>query len=106
MPLIAVYDANVLYPSTLRDVLIRGAIAGLVQAKWTDQILDETFRNVKANRPDLSPERLDRTRLLHRRRHRGDLAPRGVQGRHPAQPRLGCTAHCRASEACPLIGRS
>ncbi|MFJ2261400.1 PIN domain-containing protein [Streptomyces sp. NPDC087844] len=62
MAFIAVYDANVLYPSTLRDVLIRVAQAGLVQAKWTDQILDETFRNLKENRPDLDPEKLDRTR--------------------------------------------
>jgi len=30
-----VYDANVLYPSTLRDLLIPLAQAGLVQAKWT-----------------------------------------------------------------------
>jgi hypothetical protein len=42
VPLIAVYDANVLYPSSLRDLLIRVAQAGLVQAKWTDTILDET----------------------------------------------------------------
>ncbi|MEU8616974.1 PIN domain-containing protein [Streptomyces sp. NPDC048623] len=64
MAFVAVYDANVLYPSTLRDVLIRVAQAGMVQAKWTDQILDETFRNLKANRPDLDPKRLDRTREL------------------------------------------
>lgn len=64
MAFIAVYDANVLYPSTLRDVLIRVAQVGLVQAKWTDQILDETFRNLKENRPDLDPGRLDRTREL------------------------------------------
>ncbi|MBB5939836.1 PIN domain-containing protein [Streptomyces zagrosensis] len=64
MPFVAVYDANVLYPSTLRDVLIRVAQAGLVQAKWTDQILDETFRNLKANRPELNPDHLDRTRSL------------------------------------------
>lgn len=64
MPFAAVYDANVLYPSTLRDVLIRVAQAGLVQAKWTDQILDETFRNLKGNRPDLDPDHLDRTRSL------------------------------------------
>jgi predicted nucleic acid-binding protein len=64
MPLVAVYDANVLYPSTLRDVLLWAAIAGLVQAKWTDQILDETFHSLKANRPDLSAERLDHTRVL------------------------------------------
>ena len=44
--------ANLPYPSTLRDVLVRVAIAGLLQAKWTDQILDEMFGNLKANRPD------------------------------------------------------
>ena len=35
MVFIVVYDANVLYPSTLRDLLIRIAQSGLVQAKWT-----------------------------------------------------------------------
>ncbi|WP_036921628.1 PIN domain-containing protein [Propionicicella superfundia] len=59
---VVVYDANVLYPSTLRDVLIRVGLAHLVQPKWTDQILDEMFRNLRANRPD--PVRLDRTRRL------------------------------------------
>lgn len=63
MPVV-VYDANVLYPSTLRDVLIRVGIARLVQPKWTEQILDEVFGNLRANRPDLNPARLDRTRQL------------------------------------------
>jgi hypothetical protein len=35
------YDANVLYPNTLRDLLIRIAQSGTVQAKWTNAILDE-----------------------------------------------------------------
>jgi hypothetical protein len=43
---VVVYDASVLYPSLLRDLLIRIAQSGLVQAKWTDQILDETFGGV------------------------------------------------------------
>ncbi|SFL40707.1 PIN domain-containing protein [Streptomyces pini] len=62
MAFVALYDANVLYPSTLRDLLVSIAQDGLVQAKWTDRILDETFRNLKAKRPDLDPVRLDRTR--------------------------------------------
>lgn len=66
MTFVAVYDANVLYPSTLRDVLIRSALGGLVQAKWTEEILDETFRNIQKNRPDLDPRRLERTRQLLR----------------------------------------
>jgi len=61
---IVVYDANVLYPSTLRDLLIRIAQAGLVGAKWTDEILDEVFDNLRGNRPDLNAAALDRTREL------------------------------------------
>jgi predicted nucleic acid-binding protein len=64
MPMVVVYDANVLYPSTLRDVLIRVGVARLSYPKWTDRILDEVFRNLRANLPDLDPARLDRTRRL------------------------------------------
>lgn len=67
MSVVALYDANVLYPSTLRDVLIRVGIAQLVRPKWSDQILDETFRNLQANRPDLGAEQLQRTRDLMNR---------------------------------------
>lgn len=67
MSFVVLYDANVLYPSTLRDLLIRVAQAGLVQAKWTDQILDEVFDNLAANRPDLDAQRLARTRELMNR---------------------------------------
>lgn len=35
-----------------------------MQAKWTNTILDETFRNLAANRPDLDEGHLRRTRLL------------------------------------------
>lgn len=59
-----IYDANVLYPSLLRDLLIRVAQAGLVRARWTDEILDEVFRNLLEDRPDLDPKRLARTRTL------------------------------------------
>ncbi len=59
---VAVYDANVLYPSALRDFLIRVAIEDLVHARWSDRILDEVFRNIAINRPDLDRQRLLRTR--------------------------------------------
>ena len=64
MALVAVYDASVLYPSTTRDLLIRIAQAGLVQAKWTDAILDEVFINLIKKRPELDVSRLGRTREL------------------------------------------
>ena len=50
MAFVVIYDANVLYPSTLRDLLIRIAQAGLVQAKWTYRILDEVFGSLTSNR--------------------------------------------------------
>lgn len=64
MSFVVVYDANVLYPSTLRDLLIRIAQAGLVQARWSEQILDEVFTNLTERRPDLTPDMLARTRSL------------------------------------------
>lgn len=67
MPTVVLYDACVLFPAPLRDLLMRVAVAGLVQAKWTEQILDECFRNVAAQRPELAPERLHRTRALMNR---------------------------------------
>jgi predicted nucleic acid-binding protein len=40
------------------------AITDLFRAKWTDEIHDEWIRNVLKNRPDLTMERLHRTRDL------------------------------------------
>ena len=61
---VALLDANVLYPARLRDLLIRLAIAGLYQARWTEQILDECFENLHKDRPDLTAAQLSRTRRL------------------------------------------
>jgi len=61
---IVLLNANVLYPAALRDLLVRLAIAGAMEARWTDTIHDEWTRNVLANRPDLSRERIERTRDL------------------------------------------
>jgi hypothetical protein len=66
MAFVVLYDACVLYPAPLRDLLIRLANTGIVRARWSATILDECFRNILANRPDLRPESLDRTRELMR----------------------------------------
>lgn len=60
--MVAVYDACVLYPSPLRDMLIRLAIDELIIARWSDAILDEVFRNLRKNGHDLDPAWLDVTR--------------------------------------------
>jgi hypothetical protein len=45
-PFTVVLDANVLFPFTLRDTLLRAAGAGLYEVKWSAQILDEMTRNL------------------------------------------------------------
>ncbi len=64
MAFTVVYDACVLFPAPLRDLLIRIGHAGLVRARWTEQILDEVFRNIRLRRPDLNDASLQRTRTL------------------------------------------
>jgi hypothetical protein len=61
---VVLYDACVLYPAPLRDLLVRLANTGIVRARWSDIILEECFRNLLENRPDLKPEALSRTREL------------------------------------------
>ena len=61
-PPVAVYDACVLYPFHLRNVLIQCAFDGLVEARWTDDIHDEWMRNLAANTSALPIERLEATR--------------------------------------------
>ena len=64
MPQVAIYDACVLHPAPLRDLLLRIAQAGLVRARWTERILDECFESILRERPELRPAALSRTRRL------------------------------------------
>lgn len=59
MAVTAVYDANVLFPNTLRDLLLRVAQADLVRAKWTDQILAEMLTALERTRPGIAVEKLE-----------------------------------------------
>jgi predicted nucleic acid-binding protein len=60
--IIAVLDANVLYPAPLRDFLLRMAEADLFFPKWSDEIQDEWIRNLLKKRPDLKAVQLEKTR--------------------------------------------
>jgi predicted nucleic acid-binding protein len=60
----AVYDACVLYPAPLRDLLLQIALTDLVRARWTEQIHDEWTTAALRNNAHLSRERLQRTRDL------------------------------------------
>jgi predicted nucleic acid-binding protein len=45
-PFIVLLDANVLFPFSLRDTVLRAAAAGFYQVRWSSQILDEMTRNL------------------------------------------------------------
>ncbi len=66
MAFVVIYDACVLYPAPVRDLLLRIATTGIVRARWSERILDECFRNIVVQRPDLAPQALERTRRLMR----------------------------------------
>ena len=61
---VALLDACVLYPPSLRDLLMRVAVAGVYEPRWTEEIHDEWTRNVLLNSPGVTPTQLERTRSL------------------------------------------
>jgi len=60
----AFYDANVLYPAELRNLLMHLAMTGLFRARWSAGVHVEWITALLRNRPDLSREKLERTRML------------------------------------------
>ena len=49
---IAFLDASVLYPATLRNLLMHLAVAGVFRARWTDMVQDEWTSALLRDRPD------------------------------------------------------
>ncbi len=60
----AFYDANVLYPAELRNLLMHLALSGLFCAKWSADVHEEWISNLLQKRPDLTRLKLERTREL------------------------------------------
>lgn len=55
-------DANLFYPAPTRDIFLQLAADGLFRARWTETIHREWIDALLRNRPDLTRERLDKTR--------------------------------------------
>jgi predicted nucleic acid-binding protein len=60
----ALYDACVLYPITVRDLLMQLATTNLFRARWTREIQDEWVRNLLNRQPALDKAKLARTQAL------------------------------------------
>ncbi len=65
MAFTVVYDACVLHPAILRDLLIRIGNSGIVRTRWSERILDECFNSILARRPDLDEAALSRNAYAH-----------------------------------------
>ncbi|MFM7550319.1 MAG: PIN domain-containing protein [Cyanobacteriota bacterium] len=76
-------DACVLYPTLLRDLLMRLALTDLYRARWSDQIHEEWINAALRNRPDPSRAQLERTRSLMNA-HVRDALVEGHQSLIPA----------------------
>lgn len=61
---VILFDACTLYAAPVRDLIIELAVAELYRTKWTHRIHEEWTRNLLIKRPDLKPEKLEKTRLL------------------------------------------
>lgn len=60
----AIYDACVLYPTAIRDLLMQLATTNLFRARWTKKIQEEWQGNLLAQRPELDAAKLARTQEL------------------------------------------
>lgn len=60
----AFLDATVLYPVTLRNLLMRLTLSGLFQARWPAHVHEEWIRAVLRDRPDVPIDKLHRVRDL------------------------------------------
>jgi hypothetical protein len=65
-PFVVLLDANVLFPFSLRDTLLRAAAAGFYQVRWSQQILDETTRNLVGT-GTMPEEKANRLRMIMER---------------------------------------
>ena len=75
---IVVLDACVLFPAGLRSLMMWLAVHEIIRPIWTDEIHDEWMRNVLNDRPDLTLEKLERTRRLMDA-HAGDCLVSGYE---------------------------
>jgi predicted nucleic acid-binding protein len=63
-PSVVIFDACILYPFHLRNIVVQIAVDRLVDARWSDEIHDEWIRNLVADVPGIPVERLQITSKL------------------------------------------
>lgn len=67
-----IYDANVLYPAPLRDILMELCRIGLFRARWSEEIHQEWIRNVHQDN-QIPLEKLNKVKELMNKASEGSL---------------------------------
>ena len=102
MPFVALLDANVLYPISLCDALLRIAETEVFQVRWSEEILQEAIRNIKRNNPGTDPVAIDR-RFLHMKESFEDAMVTGYESLEPVMTTHPKDRHVLAAA---IVGRA
>ncbi len=102
MPFVALLDANVLYPISLCDALLRLAETEVFQVRWSEEILQEAARSIKRNNPRIDPVAIDR----RFRQMKESFEDAMVTGYEPLVPAMTNHPKDRHVLAAALVGRA
>ncbi len=102
MPFVALLDANVLYPISLCDALLRLAETEVFQVRWSEEILQEVARSIKRNNPRIDPVAIDR----RFRQMKESFEDAMVTGYEPLVPAMTNHPKDRHVLAAALVGRA
>lgn len=58
-----VLDTSVLFPSSLRDLLLTLAAVDALEVRWSEEILREVTRAVTSRYPDIAPDKFEATTI-------------------------------------------
>jgi len=95
---LAVLDACVLYPPSLRDLLLTLAALDAIDVRWSDEILEELIRNAVAKNPDIDRIRFEQHTVAAMRRRfpqalvTADPALAETLDKHPKDRHVAATA--------------
>ncbi len=107
--MLVVLDACVLYPPSLRDLLLTLAALDAFDVCWSEAILEELSRNVVADNPQLDPTRFSEHTLGEMRKHFPEAMSTVAQSEidrmdnHPKDRHVAAVGVARSADAIVTI---
>ena len=107
--MLVVLDACVLYPPSLRDLLLTLAALDAFDIRWSETILEELRRNVVADNPQVDAARFSEHTLAEMRKHFPEAmvtvsqAEIGTLDNHPKDRHVAAVAMAASADAIVTI---